>query len=971
MRGEETWVVRGGSTTFWTETDSVSMQPTSPDEAADGWLNIAAVDKGDARPSLQQYTFTIPVSSDSTLTVAVDDNDHLSAIGDIHHASGLRVKSDGGAMSLSQLVFLRDRAGPGDRFVGEDAADPTVDALVLHDVNVQLDRRTRTVVISSDRVSLSPGWATALGNPALSECRIGAVIINADVALIAGSVAASGFDGTSGQTRLVRVAGVQPDIIVGQLNGTLAAGSHLTCRDSGLACEVDADCSFCTGIGLPPCGMALPCKTDDDCKTCAVTGEPCRAPGDCAMLCSDNDDVCATNEDCTVGSCDGSGGVCHSNSACPAGGCSGGDTPAGGCRSDADCRGVDSTCTAPPPEVCTGGATCDVQACASVESCVPTGEPCDVPVAGFGIATTSCNIGNAVADWFEFSNQHPVIAQNMYRLKGHRFEQIGMSWVKHGFSVVAREVCGSCNDAGSNHLGIGCSDLYTATLNATQPRLGPRSQVNAHTGAFPFPFSALDFETNIDRRLQVREADLDLVENAGAQYFVEGIYIHPGDAAGGGTPTDPHDVAMANNNASYRRVVVTQTEDGRYKLEQSNQAAEDLTVREAAVRAWAAFDGDPEFEVVETDIQVPGEGLFILAAKARNPGTGVWRYEYALENLNSDQSARSFSIPVPPDAIVTNVGFHAVEYHSGEPYDRSDWNSVVENGAVTWWTDTYAENACANALRWGTLYNFWFDANVGPGESSTVTLGLFKPGAHTSRSAMSVGPAAVVDCNNNSIPDACDISCAAGGCTEPCGGFTDCNQNGVPDDPLCESDCNNNGVADECDVGCPDCAAPTPQTSEDCNADQVPDECNADCDEDGIPDACDIPDTDGDGFEDCVDLCPLSTPMNVCACPEFVDCCWPDFGCLPNYTIQQCLDVFGEPSCQPSDACIEGCVIGDGMDMEEVAAFQQCYRGAPGESAAGEPSPACLNLFDSNADGALGPVDYQSLYQQMIGASAP
>ncbi|MGE4198328.1 MAG: hypothetical protein AB7G11_14530, partial [Phycisphaerales bacterium] len=87
--------------------------------------------------------------------------------------------------------------------------------------------------------------------------------------------------------------------------------------------------------------------------------------------------------------------------------------------------------------------------------------------------------------------------------------------------------------------------------------------------------------------------------------------------------------------------------------------------------------------------------------------------------------------------MVTNIGFHDVDYHSGDGpgnvnFSGTDWTASKINGEVSdgtplvWSTETFAQNQSANALRWGTLYNFRFDANVMP-KSGSVTIGLWRP----------------------------------------------------------------------------------------------------------------------------------------------------------------------------------------------------------------------------------------------------
>ena len=50
--------------------------------------------------------------------------------------------------------------------------------------------------------------------------------------------------------------------------------------------------------------------------------------------------------------------------------------------------------------------------------------------------------------------------------------------------------------------------------------------------------------------------------------------------------------------------------------------------------------------------------------------------------------------------------------------------------SITWNSETFAQNQNANAIRWGTLYNFRFDADQPPEEANAI-VGYFKTGSPT------------------------------------------------------------------------------------------------------------------------------------------------------------------------------------------------------------------------------------------------
>ena len=350
----------------------------------------------------------------------------------------------------------------------------------------------------------------------------------------------------------------------------------------------------------------------------------------------------------------------------------------------------------------------------------------------YSLGTRSCNQGDVVLNWCDENRpipgggcgfgttdmDHPVIAQNLYRLKDGRFEQIGMSWLKHGFTALqeTRSECGNgeCHPAiNGDFLGVGCTDPYVASLNGNRP-LGMRSEVDAATGAFPFPYTQVNPGDATEQRIRVAIADLEPALNPGARYWMEGQYVAPDDAAAGN----------GLNNASHQEVSVSPA------LNLSFVGNVGDIVREApAIAAWPAVDPEVELRAIDVPSSNPRQ-RFRVARKVTDLGGGDFHYEYAIHNLNSDRSAYRFTVDFPPGVTITNPGFHDVDHHSGEPYDTADWVADLSiPGQVTWSTDDHATDPDANALRWGTMFSFWFDATADPGGGLPHTLGLFKPGS--------------------------------------------------------------------------------------------------------------------------------------------------------------------------------------------------------------------------------------------------
>jgi hypothetical protein len=371
---------------------------------------------------------------------------------------------------------------------------------------------------------------------------------------------------------------------------------------------------------------------------------------------------------------------------------------------------------------------------------------------GISVGTDSCNIGTVDLDWFALpgSNDHPVIPQNLYRMSGsatndERFEQIGQSNVKHAFTALTENICGlGCNGTGGQHLGSGCSDPYVVSLNSggSSHNLGSRAWINPFTGAFPIspsPNSHTGHSHNsVSHRMLVEINDLNTSLNPGATYYAEAQYITPHEYVW--CQAHPGQCNMYNN-VSYRRYNVSGT-TGPFTFPTGGFT----TVRtRPAITAWTGatlnqFGPDPG-----------NDGIGFVAYKVTNPSAGVWHYEYAVYNENLDRAIQTFSVPLGPGVTVSNIGFHAPPQHPGwandgtvgsAGYSGTPWTPSQTSDSLSWSSETFAQNQNANAIRWGTLYNFRFDSNRPP-QTTNATVGFFKTGTPMSVEIQSPSPDAI------------------------------------------------------------------------------------------------------------------------------------------------------------------------------------------------------------------------------------
>lgn len=347
------------------------------------------------------------------------------------------------------------------------------------------------------------------------------------------------------------------------------------------------------------------------------------------------------------------------------------------------------------------------------------------------------NDGTADVPWWEQftppqppygNDQHPFLVWNLYRLGGDgRFEQIGVSGVKHAFFTVNSD----CPCAGGNILWTGCEDTYSAGNNDLGGFLAPRGEIVPADGLWGRCNSLFDSDCDaiedgsttdpFDNRLRLMERDLEPSANPGARYFVEAWYVVRDDVDIFNT-MGWREVTPAWNGATWEFPVAGDFSQGPALDAWVNPAAlatgQDSVVLETA-------DGSIRVSVAVTDLQ-----------------DGTWRYDYAVMNHDFMRAVTAGS--EPNLELLTNVGFNALEvprattslvtdtgFARADRTRGQDWAATVGPGAVRW------ENPGDTPLNWGTGFRFSLVVDRPPGP---VPLRLYPEAAGAPLAVTTLGP---------------------------------------------------------------------------------------------------------------------------------------------------------------------------------------------------------------------------------------
>ncbi|MBL9078611.1 MAG: hypothetical protein JNL08_13960 [Planctomycetes bacterium] len=324
---------------------------------------------------------------------------------------------------------------------------------------------------------------------------------------------------------------------------------------------------------------------------------------------------------------------------------------------------------------------------------------------GAAMLNTMCNPGTVNIPWYAawddgnpMGENHPKFGFLMVRVANDKIEQISdRSFCKHAFtSTNGSGTCGTCISPGTGQLmGVHCSDTYGVGNNADRNWLGPADEINPWLGTWSRTGSYFDVGDagtgtvdgikslsttgydSVKYRVTMREVDLT---TAGAQYFYGIHLVHEGEA-------------LANRWDNLASRGCTPTWNGSTWTFPNSAVGQ---VYGSILQHWTGA-------TLNSNSNGSDDGRFFVAVKTTALGGGVYHYEYAVHNADNSRGAATFSVPIDAAATASNFTFRDIDQNA-----LNNWTAARVGNEIVFSAPP------GNALRWNTIYNFGFNANVVP-----------------------------------------------------------------------------------------------------------------------------------------------------------------------------------------------------------------------------------------------------------------
>lgn len=351
----------------------------------------------------------------------------------------------------------------------------------------------------------------------------------------------------------------------------------------------------------------------------------------------------------------------------------------------------------------------------------------------FAPDTSLLNVGDAAVSWHQMfsrpaggtgfapygNDQHPMLIWNLYRVDADgALRQLAASGVKHAFNTI-NKTC-NCSDHTNNYPN--CEDSYSQTSNdidaMTTPNfLGPRSEIVPASGVWGRCLSVFDkdcdsyldgdagAQTDFQYRLVVAEREISASLQPGAQYYFEYWYVVRDQA-------DIYD-AMGWRPLTFNKVAGS---GSAYQW----SAAAGAFANGAVINQWVDPANVPA-GMANTELAT-SEGHARVAVRTRALGGGLYRYDYAVMNLDFARASIDPAHALEPNLHVLSAdGFSALDIPVSASVTLSDFAfaDADQDSADDWIATRTADGVRwqappGHALNWGTLYRFAFSADRAP-----------------------------------------------------------------------------------------------------------------------------------------------------------------------------------------------------------------------------------------------------------------